>query len=88
MYAGVSELDPNWAEAHTIKDTNHLTAFSKMSKHMLPKTDSMQALAEFWQTHDLTDFEDQLEEVVDPVFVRPSEIENPTTPNTTPDSSS
>lgn len=30
----------------------------------------IQALAEFWDTHDLTDFEDQLEEVTEPIFVR------------------
>ncbi len=41
-----------------------------MKKSKLPKTDSIQKLAEFWDTHDLTDFEDQLEEVAKPVFVR------------------
>ena len=34
----------------------------------LPKTDSIEDLARFWDTHDLTDFEDQLEEVTEPVF--------------------
>jgi predicted DNA binding CopG/RHH family protein len=47
----------------------------KMSK--LPKTDSIQALAEFWDTHDLTDFEDDLEEVAEPVFVRGAAIKVP-----------
>jgi hypothetical protein len=36
----------------------------------MPKTDSIQELAAFWQRHDLTDFEDELEEVPDPVFQR------------------
>jgi len=36
----------------------------------LPDTDSIAALAEFWQTHDLTDFEDELVEVTEPVFQR------------------
>lgn len=36
----------------------------------MPKTDSIQELAEFWQRHDLTDFEDELEEVPAPVFQR------------------
>ena len=36
----------------------------------MPKTDSIQELATFWQRHDLTDFEDELEEVPDPVFQR------------------
>ena len=29
----------------------------------IPQTDSIQELADFWDTHDLTDFEDELEEV-------------------------
>ena len=39
-----------------------------MNKKMIPETDSIQELAHFWDTHDLTDFEDQLEEVKEPVF--------------------
>ena len=34
----------------------------------IPETDSIEELARFWDTHDLTDFEDQLEEVAEPVF--------------------
>ena len=34
----------------------------------LPQTDSISALAEFWDTHDVTDFLDELEEVTSPVF--------------------
>ena len=45
-----------------------------MNKSKLPKIDSIQKLAEFWDTHDLTDFEDELEEVAEPVFVRCSAI--------------
>jgi hypothetical protein len=45
-----------------------------MRKSKLPKIDSIEKLAEFWDTHDLTDFEDELEEVSDPVFVRGSAI--------------
>jgi hypothetical protein len=41
-----------------------------MKKSKLPRTDSIQKLAEFWDTHDLTDFEDELETVSEPVFVR------------------
>lgn len=40
----------------------------KMKTEHLPKTDSIQELAQFWDAHDLTDFEDELEEVVEPVF--------------------
>lgn len=39
-----------------------------MSKTEIPQTDSIQELAQFWQTHDLTDFEDELEEVTEQVF--------------------
>ena len=36
----------------------------------MPKTDSIEELATFWQRHDLTDFEDELEEVPGPVSQR------------------
>ena len=39
-------------------------------KGRLPKTDSIEELAKFWDTHDLTDFEEDLQEVGEPVFVR------------------
>ena len=38
--------------------------------NVLPKTDSISELAKFWETHDLTDFEEELEEVQEPVFAR------------------
>jgi hypothetical protein len=41
-----------------------------MKTRRLPQTDSIQELARFWDTHDLTDFEDQLEEVKGPIFER------------------
>lgn len=37
------------------------------------QTDSIEELAQFWQTHDLTDFEDELEEVSAPIFERKEE---------------
>ena len=40
----------------------------------IPQTDSIQELASFWDTHDLTDFEDQLEQVSEPVFDRPAVV--------------
>jgi hypothetical protein len=39
-----------------------------MKTEHLPKNDSIQELARFWDSHDLTDFEDELEEVTEPVF--------------------
>jgi hypothetical protein len=50
---------------------------SPMKKTTLPKTDSIAELAAFWDTHDVTDFEDELEEVVEPVFVREPVIRVP-----------
>jgi predicted DNA binding CopG/RHH family protein len=39
-----------------------------MKTSKLPQTDSIQELARFWQAHDLTEFEAELEEVTKPVF--------------------
>jgi len=36
----------------------------------IPDTDSIRELADFWDTHELTAFDDQLEEVAEPVFTR------------------
>ena len=41
-----------------------------MNSPNIPDIDSIQELARFWDTHDLTDFQDQLEEVTEPVFER------------------
>ena len=41
-----------------------------MKTRRLPQTDSIRKLARFWDTHDLTDFKDQLEEITEPVFER------------------
>jgi glutamine synthetase adenylyltransferase len=41
-----------------------------MKSQKLPQTDSIQELAQFWDTHDLTEFEEELEEVAQPVFER------------------
>ena len=43
----------------------------------LPQTDSIEELARFWDTHDLTDFEEQLEEVMEPVFERSTVVKIP-----------
>ena len=39
-----------------------------MKKSKLPKTDSIDELAKFWDSHDLTDFDSELEEVKEQVF--------------------
>lgn len=45
-----------------------------MNSRRLPQMDSIQELATFWDTHDITEFEDELEEVPDRVFQRDTEI--------------
>jgi hypothetical protein len=44
-----------------------------MKNRKLPKTDSIKKLAAFWDTHDLTGFEGELEEVRGRVFQREAE---------------
>ncbi len=46
----------------------------KMKKQQLPKIDSIEELAHFWDTHDLTAFEDELEEVTEPTFARETAV--------------
>ena len=45
-----------------------------MSTNKIPQTDSIQELAKFWDAHDITDFEAELEEVTEPVFERETEV--------------
>ncbi|GMV90561.1 MAG: hypothetical protein AMXMBFR82_03390 [Candidatus Hydrogenedentota bacterium] len=40
----------------------------------IPKTDSVDELAQFWDTHDITEFEDELRVVSEPLFVRKDSI--------------
>ena len=44
-----------------------------MKTPKIPHTDSIAELARFWDTHDLTNFEDELEEVPESVFERRAE---------------
>jgi predicted DNA binding CopG/RHH family protein len=46
----------------------------KMNNQQIPQIDSIEELAHFWDTHDLTDFENQLEEVTVPVFEREAKV--------------
>ncbi len=45
-----------------------------MSTKKIPQFDSIQEMALFWDTHDLTDFENELEEVREPIFERETVI--------------
>ena len=44
-----------------------------MKPRKIPETDSVEELARFWDTHDLTDFDDLLEDASTVVFERKSE---------------
>ena len=44
-----------------------------MKTPKIPHTDSLAELTRFWDTHDLTEFEDELEEVHESVFERRAE---------------
>ena len=44
-----------------------------MKARKIPESDSVEELARFWNTHDLTDFEDLLENVPKRVFERKHE---------------
>ncbi|MGA2064698.1 MAG: CopG family antitoxin [Thermoguttaceae bacterium] len=46
-----------------------------MNTAKIPQTDSIEELARFWDSHDVTDFEGQLEEVVEPVFERETVVQ-------------
>jgi predicted DNA binding CopG/RHH family protein len=41
-----------------------------MMSQKIPQIDSIREMANFWDTHDLTDFENELDEVIEPVFRR------------------
>lgn len=44
-----------------------------MKTRKIPETDSVEELGRFWDTHDLTDFEEHLEDVSERVFERKPE---------------
>jgi hypothetical protein len=41
-----------------------------MKQQAIPQTDSIRELADFWDSHDVTDFDEELEEVKEIVFER------------------
>ena len=56
-------------------DTSPWSSEEPMNAERIPNTDSIQELAQFWDTHDLTDLEAELEEVTEPVFERQTVVE-------------
>jgi CopG antitoxin of type II toxin-antitoxin system len=48
----------------------HAAGQTMKKKARIPDTDSIEELARFWDTHDATDFEDEFEEVTEPLFER------------------
>jgi hypothetical protein len=51
-----------------------------MKRNRIPVTDSIRALADFWDQHDLTEFEVELEEVPEPVFEKSPCVKRPVWP--------
>jgi hypothetical protein len=59
------------SRAHRKSRTEAIQSMEKtMKSKRIPDADSIEELAKFWDTHDLIDFEVQLEEVRRPVFKR------------------
>jgi len=48
-----------------------------MSSRKIPQIDSIDELARFWDTHDLTEFEGELVEVEEPLFERETVVRLP-----------
>jgi hypothetical protein len=48
---------------------------SELSTKEIPHTDSIEELAKFWDSCDLTEFADDMEEVSEPVFRLANEID-------------
>jgi predicted DNA binding CopG/RHH family protein len=46
-----------------------------MNSPKIPQTDSIKELAQFWDTHDLTDFTEELEKVTEPIFEKKNKLE-------------
>jgi hypothetical protein len=51
-----------------------MSELNTMNANHLPRTDSIQELAQFWDTHDPTDFENDMEEVTEAVFERETAV--------------
>jgi hypothetical protein len=71
----------SWVRRAKSEGANPVYSIPKMEnpieKPKLPKTDSIQELAAFWDAHDVTDFEHELHEVKEPVFMRGTAINVP-----------
>jgi hypothetical protein len=67
---GRQRLSRNRAADDRQGKTEILNMEKPLKKAKLPRTDSIQKMAAFWDKHDLTDYEDELEEAAGPVFVR------------------
>jgi uncharacterized protein len=65
---------PVTARSMTDKEKIQIPAMEN-TMNTIPKTDCIQELAEFWDSHDITDFFDELEEVTEPVFIRDTVME-------------
>ncbi len=64
---------PVTARPMTAAEKKRYNRWETMTSQRIPNTDSVEELARFWDTHDLTDFQAELEEVRAPVFSRRKE---------------
>ena len=64
----------------TDKEKRRYRQWEQMNRTRIPQIDSIQELANFWDTHDLTDFEDDLEEVDESLFEFQTELVVPLQP--------
>jgi hypothetical protein len=51
-----------------------MEATMKPDRDPIPKTDSIEELARFWDTHSAADYEDEFEDVEEPIFVANGKI--------------
>jgi hypothetical protein len=71
-WADTTKSKDGWeASRRSFKPSGDRPAVRELEEGMrIPNTDSIQELAEFWDTHSVTDFDDQVEEVSEPLFAR------------------
>ena len=69
-FSGRERLSDNGSSDDTQGGATIQAMEEEMKSQKIPKTDSIEELARFWDAHDITDFEEELEEVTEAVFAR------------------
>ena len=62
-----------WSQDRIARKETVQSLEEEMKPQRIPNMDSIEKLSKFWDTYDLTDSEDQLEEIRAPVFARRKE---------------